>query len=120
MVHEGVSNGQEGVSKWARGPTLKCRVKQDISKGPSIKFKNFINEFIYQSANAFQFSYVFPIFHFFRKTNCSRIGYFFVTVTCWSSPNYTLLKFTPDFCTIVSLLMKLLNHSALTKFKIQS
>ena len=23
MVHEGVSNGQEGVSKWARGQTLK-------------------------------------------------------------------------------------------------
>ena len=27
MVHEGVSNGQEGVSKWARGPILKSRTK---------------------------------------------------------------------------------------------
>ena len=27
MVHEGVSNGQEGVSKWARGPILKSQKK---------------------------------------------------------------------------------------------
>ena len=39
VVLEGVSNGQEGVSKWARGPILKLRAKRVILKGPSAHFE---------------------------------------------------------------------------------
>ena len=39
LVYEGVSNGQEGVSKWARGAILKSRTKWVILKGPSAHFE---------------------------------------------------------------------------------